>query len=98
MRLEILYHYGGVYIDITIEKRKNLTSLLDHKDYKFCISNEVDDELDQQYMSTGFIVSIPHHKFLKKLLSVKVLNAIDLDMPANKCTGPYFVRKYMKKN
>ena len=40
MRLELLYRNGGVYIDTTAECLKNLDDLLNHKNYKFVVSNE----------------------------------------------------------
>ena len=84
MRLEILYTHGGVYLDTTFEKVKNISKLLDKKGYDFVVSNEISDpNLDLDYMSNSFIASIPHHIVLKRLLSPKKLNQIDIYNEAN---------------
>ncbi len=98
MRLEILYHHGGVYLDTTFEKVKNLNTLLEKRGYKFIMSNEIPDpDLKLQYISNSFIASVPRYVVLKRLLSPKKLAKIDIHERANKQTGPYYVRTGIKK-
>lgn len=93
MRLEILFHHGGVYLDVNIEKKKNLNKLLDHKDYRFVISNELPDpNLELIYISNSFIASVPKHIILKRLLDYQKLSQINFNKQANHATGPYYLR------
>ena len=102
MRLEILYHHGGVYVDTTMEYIDGLDDVLDITS-KFIMSNEEDCGLDcrgnknKLYISNSFIASIPEYKVLKRLLSEKYLSKIDFSLPANMATGPYYVRSGIKR-
>ncbi len=98
MRLEILYHHGGVYLDTTFEKVRNLNTLLDNPDYRFVISNEVSDpDLHLPYISNSFIASVPRYIVLKRLLSRRSLESVNINGHANIETGPYFVRTGIKR-
>jgi mannosyltransferase OCH1-like enzyme len=98
MRLEILYHHGGVYLDTTFEKVKNLNTLLEKRGYKFVMSNEIPDpDLKLRYISNSFIASVPHYVVLKRLLRPKKLSEIDIHGRTNKQTGPYYVRSGIKR-
>lgn len=102
MRLEILYHWGGIYVDTTMECLKPLDNLLKTKS-PFIMCNEEPCGLKcrgdegKLFMSIGFIASVPGYKVLKRLLSEKYLEKIDFDLPANMATGPYYVRKGIKR-
>jgi len=96
MRLEILYHHGGVYIDTTAFALKNFDGILENS-AKFIMSNEMDCGLNcksrkGKYISNSFIASVPQYKVLERLLSDKKLSMIDFSSPANVATGPYYVR------
>ena len=96
MRLEILYHYGGIYVDTTAIAFKNFDGILDMPS-KFFMSNEMDCGLKckggkRKYISNSFIASVPRYKVLKRLLSEDKLSMIDFSLPANIATGPYYVR------
>ena len=104
MRLEILYRNGGVYIDTTAECLKNLDNLLNHKDYKFVVSNEdpcgfnCKNNVGEYYISNSFIASTKGHPILKNLLSPYKLKKIDVfSYRINHETGPYFLGKYLRK-
>ena len=98
MRLEILYHHGGVYLDTTFEKVRNLTSLLDQPDYRYVMANEIPDpDLELPFISNSFIASIPRYIVLKRLLSKEKLSHVNIKGLANEQTGPYFVRSGIKK-
>jgi mannosyltransferase OCH1-like enzyme len=103
MRLEILYHHGGIYVDTTMECVKSLKGILKSKS-PFIMSNEETcglkcrGEYDMLFISNSFIASIPKYKVLERLLSEKYLKSIDFKLPANIATGPYYVRKGIKRH
>jgi mannosyltransferase OCH1-like enzyme len=105
MRLEILYRYGGVYVDSAMESLKNLDGLIDKKSYSFLVANEdpcgwnCRGKGGKKYISNGFFASSPKHPILKKLLSEKNLNSINLEsIHANVETGPYYFGKIIRKS
>lgn len=92
MRLEILYRYGGIYLDCTIEKIRGLPDFNNKED--FVISNEIPDpKLELPYVSNSFIASKPKHIVLERLLSKSNIDLININLPANKSTGPFYLRK-----
>lgn len=103
MRLEILYHHGGIYIDTTMECIKPLSFILKYKS-PFIMSNEQKCGLkcrgknNMLYITNSFIASIPGYKVLERLLSEKYLKSIDFNLPANIATGPYYVRSGIKRH
>ena len=98
MRLEILYHHGGVYLDTTFEKVRNITPLLNKPGYKFAMSNEIPDpELELPFISNSFIASVPRYVVLRRLLSEEKLSHINIKGLANEQTGPYYVRTGIKR-
>ena len=86
MRLEILYNYGGIYLDIDMEVLKNLESLLTHN---LVVCNE-DKNIDK-YMTNAFIASIPYNINLKRC--IKNIQYINFSLPVNEATGPHYFRK-----
>ncbi len=103
MRLEILYHHGGIYVDATMQALQSMDVILESIDTPFMISQEdycgldcVGQE-DKPYISSGFIVSIPGYKVLERLLSEEYLSQIDFSEKANLATGPYYVRTGIKE-
>ena len=86
MRLEILYNYGGIYIDIDIEVIKNLEPLLTNE---LIVCNE--DSNINKYMSTGFIASTKDNINLKN--TVDNINKVDFTQEINIATGPTYFRK-----
>ncbi len=104
MRLEILYHHGGVYVDTSMEALKNLDVILENaSDAFFIMSNEAYGGLSceshgKKYISNSFIVSVPGYIVLERLISEKYLSGIDFSQPANYATGPYYVRSGILKD
>jgi hypothetical protein len=102
MRLEILYHHGGIYVDTTFEAVKSLDYILDNYELignsKFIMSNEKNCNLkcrgidNKLYISNSFIISTPCYIVLERLISKKYLSNIDFAQKANLATGPYYVR------
>ena len=103
MRLEILYHHGGIYVDTTMELVKPIDDILKNKS-PFIMSCEEPCGLKcrgdegKLYISNSFIASVPGYKVLERLLSDKYLKSIDFDSWANMATGPYYVRKGIKRH
>lgn len=102
MRLEILYRYGGVYVDANIERLKDITPLFSNPKTKFAVSNEKTCGFfcyggsSMRFISNSFIASTKHNHNLKHLLSPSVLNKINFkNIYVNEETGPYFLGKYL---
>lgn len=60
VRIYALYHYGGIYLDLDVEVKKNFNDFLCHSMF---FSFE-----DKNHVSTAVIGSVRHHFFLKELL------------------------------
>ena len=104
MRLEILYNYGGLYADATLEPLKNFNKLIKSTD-RFVISNEdpcgfhCQGYNDLYYMSNSFIASVPKHTILKRALNKRNLDKINFrSLHVNVETGPYYIRKHIKED
>ena len=103
MRLEVLYKYGGLYADATLEPLKNFKGLIKPED-EFVISNEdpcgldcYNEDVDMYYISNSFIASVPKHVILKRALRKTTLDKINfLSNKVNIETGPFFLRKNIK--
>ena len=61
IRYELLYQYGGVYLDTDFECYKNIEPLIN--DYELFISTE-----DYRHLCGGFVGSIPKHPIIKRLI------------------------------
>ena len=95
MRYEILFHYGGVYIDTNIERLKDISDLFVPQD-KIVICNEIDEIKNSPFLSNSFIACERHYKVLDFLTSKSELEKINFLEKANKSTGPYYFRKGFK--
>lgn len=87
MRYEILYNYGGIYLDTDFELFKNITPLLTHD---LLICNE-DWNIDS-YMSIGFIASSKGNENLKNCID-NIKNCSLNGGAVNVETGPWYFRK-----
>lgn len=63
VRLDVLYKYGGIYLDTDIEARKRFDVLLDK--YKLILGFE-----DDKYVMTGFMAAEREQVCFKKLLQL----------------------------
>jgi mannosyltransferase OCH1-like enzyme len=86
MRYEILYKYGGIYLDIDMEVFQSLSPLLTHS---LIVCNE--DANINNYMSIGFIACTKQNSQL--LNCVNSIQYTDWNKTINIATGPYFFRK-----
>jgi len=86
MRYDILYKYGGIYLDIDFEIFKNLEPLLTND---LVVCNE--DNGINHYMSGGFIACKQYNKNL--LNCVNNIKYTDLTLSPSVSTGPYYFRK-----
>jgi len=98
-RYEILYKYGGVYVDTNIEFLKNAEKLFDAS---FIAVNEDPCELNckvngKKYLSNSLIGSVAGQPIMKRAISRRNLKEIDLEEPVNFSTGPFYLRKMIKK-
>lgn len=89
MRYEILYRYGGIYLDIDMEVLKPLDELL-MNDLIVCNEDANIDKL----MSIGFIAAVPHNKNMLNSVQMihTVVDRINKDNLAL-TTGPHYFRK-----
>jgi mannosyltransferase OCH1-like enzyme len=88
MRYEILYKYGGVYLDIDFEIFKCLDPLLT-RDLVVC--NE--DSYINKYMTNAFIYSIPGTTFLKNCVDNIKNCPLGGEVNVAIATGPWYFRK-----
>lgn len=91
MRYEILYRFGGIYLDIDFELFKSIDGLLKNK---MVVCNE-DGNIDQ-YMSNSFIACTKGNENLHRC--VQAIKTVDYNAPINHSTGPYFFRKNIDLN
>lgn len=106
MRIEILYRYGGLYADATLEAAEdfNLGSIFDKYPNTMVIANERPCDFNcysywGKYVSCGFVGCIPKHPILTQMLDVNILDAINLNSPyANVETGPYFWGRFITED
>ena len=87
MRYEILYRYGGIYLDIDFEIFKCMTPLLTHS---LVMCNE--DANINKYMTNAFIASSIGNENLKR--SVENIKNCRINRPyVSEDTGPWYFRK-----
>lgn len=95
-RYEILFLYGGVYLDCDFDCKKPIDKLLEKGEFIVC--NQSSDF--QYYCSNGFFASVPGHPILEKAikeLQETKIETINDTSPAN-ITGPYFFRRIINNS
>lgn len=98
-RYEIVYKYGGVYLDSLFEISDRLWPTLKRMGNTFIGCNEDPCGLQcksskKRYLSNGFFASVPKHTILKRVID-KILDERSIDYninTINKTTGPYLLR------
>jgi len=93
MRLEIIYRHSGYYFDTTFQLLKPLYNLLNIPNIKFVGCNEFPRFKDVDVLSNSFFGATKGNPILKRLLSTKKLNKIDIRSSVVSVeTGPQYLR------
>lgn len=90
MRYEILYRYGGVYLDIDFEIIRPLTPLLTAP---LVVCNE--DENIDQYMTNAFIYAHPGLPALQRCVEMIKTCPLGGQVCVATATGPRYFRKHL---
>ena len=88
MRYEILYKYGGLYLDIDFEVFKPLDALLTHD---LVVCNE--DTNINKYMTNAFMYTIPGTQSLKNCIDNVHTCPLGGRVNVSIATGPWYFRK-----
>jgi hypothetical protein len=90
LRYEILFHFGGIYIDTDFECLHNLEGLLDEVD---CfVALQAPDLANNAIMG-----AVPHHPFIRKLIEGLSSSARNLaGLPSIKQSGPYYLSEQLR--
>lgn len=69
LRLYVLYHFGGIYLDSDVKLLRNLNSFLSHQ----CFMGKeqtihIEDGKQEQYLTAHCIGAVKGHPFIKKCL------------------------------
>jgi len=93
LRYEILYKYGGIYIDADSKCLRRLDDNLLDSDFFAAYINE---KKRNDRIATGVIGSIPKHEIMKKC--IEEINKKDkIERPSFKFVGPVFFTNVVKK-
>jgi len=96
MRLEIVYREGGFYFDTTFECLKPMYDLL-NKNKKFIGCNQIPRFKDVDLLSNSFFGATKGNVILKRLLSKKKLDSIDIRSAiVDYESGPSYLRSGIK--
>lgn len=91
-RYEILYHFGGVYLDCDFECVKNIEPLL--KGIQAFAASE-----DGYYISIGIMGCVPKSEIFKFIIDHIEESMLEYnEQPINVQTGPVFVTRLLKGN
>lgn len=89
VRYEVLYQYGGVYVDIDMECFKNIEPLL--QDAEFFLGTE-----DDFYYSNELMAVVAKHDLIKELIDGIKWSLLDSkNKNIDEQTGPVFITKYL---
>lgn len=95
-RYDILFKYGGIYLDSLFQVKNKffneMNKLIDK--YEFIVCNEEPVGLKEKWISNGFFACAQKNDALYSILKRDMLNKIDLKSPIiTKSTGPWYFRK-----
>jgi FkbM family methyltransferase len=89
LRLDIVFSFGGVYLDSDMYLLKPLDQLLVYD--KFVICSE-----DGAHLSNGFFAATPQHDTLDALITYLNINEPDWALPPNITTGPILFSQILR--
>ena len=95
-RLDLVYRYGGIYMDSLFQVKdiffKEMDKLIAKHEFIAC--NEEPVGLKEKWISNGFFASYPKSNILNNILVRESLNTIDLKKQIiTQTTGPWYFRK-----
>lgn len=90
IRLEVVYRYGGVYLDSDIEVHRNFDDFLEEG---FFIASE-----DGEKLTNAVFGARKKSNVLNKLIEALLKDEPDWDKPADITTGPEFFARQLKWN
>lgn len=90
LRYEILYRYGGVYVDIDMECFQNIEPLIEGEE--FFVGTE-----DDFYYSNELMGCLPHHELMKDLVEgIESSLQNGENQTIDEQTGPIYITKYLR--
>lgn len=89
MRLELLWQYGGVYVDTDCEPVQALDPLLDD-DHGFFLGTE-----NGTHYSIGVMGAEPGHPAVRSYIDGVLEGRVGTDLPVNEATGPRFATEVL---
>ena len=88
-RYELLYRFGGVYVDIDMECFKNIEPLLDG--VEFFVGTE-----DDFYFSNELMGCVPYHELMCELVEgIPASIKSDFNLTIDEQSGPIYITKYL---
>ncbi len=95
-RYDLIYKYGGIYMDSLFQVKdkffKEMDKLISKNEFIAC--NEEPVGLKEKWISNGFFASYPKSNILNNILVRESLNTIDLKKQIiTQTTGPWYFRK-----
>jgi mannosyltransferase OCH1-like enzyme len=95
-RLDLVYKYGGIYMDSLFQVKDKFFKEMDKliAKHEFIACNEEPVGLKEKWISNGFFASYPKSNILNNILVRESLNTIDLKKQIiTQTTGPWYFRK-----
>lgn len=94
-RLDIVYEYGGIYLDTDVEMVRSFDHLLDHECF-FCFEDTGDGE---NYVNCGHgFGAVPHHEVIKQARDLyEQVSFMEADGSLNLVASPYYTTQSLRQ-
>jgi hypothetical protein len=90
LRYDIIYQYGGIYVDLDFEPLKNIEALL-HGLQAFVVYE------DEFFICNGIFGAIPGHELTERLVTQLNLNLVEYENgTVNQQTGPHYMTRQIQ--
>lgn len=97
LRYELLYRYGGVYVDVDYECLDPINSLLDDTDFFVCLDAEDWDSHCKNYLNQALMGCTKQHFLMKEIVEeLPLWNEMHQDQSVLWRTGPAFISYFLK--